>query len=155
MGQECDRSGTGTRPSEFNLVHSVKVDADRRVYVADRRNGRIQIFDEFGTLLDMRDRMAQPSHLVVTQEQTVRMSDPTLNRLLQYNLSGMLVTKWVAAGSFPGAFSNPHHFDVDPVGNLYVADYADYRVQKFVPKAGADPRRLIQPTFVSMLGAAR
>ena len=67
----------------------------------------------------------------------------------------MLLTYWGAAGSFPGAFNNPHHFDVDPDGNLYVADYTNYRVQKFVPRAGADPRRLIQPAFASARTAVR
>ena len=141
---------SGTGPGQFNLVHSVKVDADRRVYVADRRNGRIQIFNENGRFLDMWDGMAQPSHIVVAQDQTVWMSDPTLNRLVQFNLSGLRLTHWGVAGSFPGAFSNPHHFDVDEDGNLYVADYTNYRVQKFVPKPDADPRRLIQPAFVSV-----
>ena len=141
---------SGTGPGQFTLVHSVKVDADRRVYVADRRNGRIQIFDENGRFLDMWDGMAQPSHIVVAQDQTVWMSDPTLNRLVQFNLTGLRLTHWGVAGSFPGAFSNPHHFDVDEDGNLYVADYANYRVQKFVPKPDADPRRLIQPAFVSV-----
>ena len=142
----------GTGPGQFNLVHSVKVDADGRVYVADRRNGRIQIFDENGKFLDMWDGMAQPSHMVVAQDQTVWMSDPTLNRLVQFNLSGLFLTSWGAAGNFPGAFNNPHHFDVDQDSNLYVADYANYRVQKFVPKANADRRRLIQPAFVSING---
>ena len=141
---------SGTGQGQFNLVHSVKVDADRRVYVADRRNGRIQIFDENGRFLDMWDGMAQPSHIVVAQDQTVWMSDPTLNRLVQFNLSGLRLTHWGVAGSFPGAFSNPHHFDVDEDGNLYVADYGNYRVQKFIPKPGADPRRIIQPGFVSV-----
>jgi DNA-binding beta-propeller fold protein YncE len=140
----------GTGPGQFNLVHSVKVDADRRVYVADRRNGRIQIFDENGKFLDMWDGMAQPSHIVVAQDQTVWMSDPTLNRLVQFSLNGLLLTYWGAAGSFAGAFNNPHHFDVDQDGNLYVADYANFRVQKFVPSPNGDRRRLIQPAFASV-----
>ena len=98
----------------------------------------------------MWDGMSQPSHIVVAQDQTVWMSDPTLNRLVQFNLSGLRLTHWGVAGSFPGAFSNPHHFDVDEDGNLYVADYGNYRVQKFIPKPGADPRRIIQPGFVSV-----
>lgn len=140
----------GTGPGQFNLVHSVKVDADRRVYVADRRNGRIQIFDENRKFLEMWDGMAQPSHIVVTQDQTVWMSDPTLNRLVQFSLNGLLLTYWGAAGSFAGAFNNPHHFDVDQDGNLYVADYANFRVQKFVPSPNGDRRRLIQPAFASV-----
>ena len=142
--------GSGSAPGQFSLVHSVKVDADRRVYVADRRNGRIQVFDENGKLLDVWGNILQPSHLVVTQNQTVWMSDPTLNRLVQYDLNGVLLNYWGASGSFPGAFNNPHHFAADPEGNLYVADYTNFRVQKFVPKPGADPRRLVGPSFVSI-----
>jgi hypothetical protein len=48
-------------------------------------------------------------------------------------------------GRFPGAFNNNHSFSVDEEGNLYVADYANFRVQKFTPKANADPSRLIAP----------
>ena len=44
----------------------------------------------------------------------------------------------------------PRGVRTDLDGNLYVADYANYRVQKFVPKPDADPRRLIQPAFVSV-----
>ena len=98
----------------------------------------------------MWDGMAQPSHIVVAQDQTVWMSDPTLNRLVQFSLNGLLRTYWGAAGSFAGAFNNPHHFDVDQDGNLYVADYANFRVQKFVPSPNGDRRRLIQPAFASV-----
>ena len=36
--------------------------------------------------------MAQPSHIVVAQDQTVWMSDPTLTRLVQFNLNGLFLT---------------------------------------------------------------
>jgi DNA-binding beta-propeller fold protein YncE len=42
---------------------------------------------------------------------------------------------------------NPHKFSVDTSGNLYVADYANNRVQKFTPKANADRSRLIGPLY--------
>jgi hypothetical protein len=38
----------GSGPGEFNLPHSIDIDANRRLYVADRSNSRIQIFDENG-----------------------------------------------------------------------------------------------------------
>ena len=46
---EWGRPGTG--PGEFRLPHSLAVDEDGIVYVADRENGRIQRFDRAGTYL--------------------------------------------------------------------------------------------------------
>jgi DNA-binding beta-propeller fold protein YncE len=42
----------GNGPGEFNLPHSIDIDRQRRVYVADRANSRIQVFDENGKYLD-------------------------------------------------------------------------------------------------------
>jgi peptidylamidoglycolate lyase len=41
-----------TRPSFMNTVHAVVVDKQRRVYISDRANHRIQVFDENGKFLD-------------------------------------------------------------------------------------------------------
>ena len=79
--------------------------------------------------------MAQPSHIVVAQDQTVWMSDPTLNRLVQFNLNGLFLTSWGAAGNFPGAFNNPHHFDVDQDGNLYSSGLRQLQGAKIRTKA--------------------
>ena len=43
----------GSAPGEFDLVHSVAVDSQGRVYASDRENNRIQIFDADGNLLKM------------------------------------------------------------------------------------------------------
>jgi len=51
----------GTAPGDFNLPHSVAVDSKGRVYVSDRENNRIQIFDPNGKFL------AQWTHLGATQ----------------------------------------------------------------------------------------
>jgi len=47
-----------------------------------------------------------------------------------------------AAAFHPRQFSSPHQFSVDTDGNLYIADFKN-QVQKFTPKPGADPSRLV------------
>jgi sugar lactone lactonase YvrE len=42
--------GPGTGPSQFNTVHSIAADAKGNIYVADRANRRIQVFDGEGKL---------------------------------------------------------------------------------------------------------
>ena len=44
-------SNKGDKPGEFNLPHSISIDAEDRVYVADRENRRVQIFDHDGKFL--------------------------------------------------------------------------------------------------------
>src|SRR5262245_10453381 len=41
----------GTGPGQFRLPHSIQIDGDGVIYVADRENGRIQRFDRQGTFL--------------------------------------------------------------------------------------------------------
>ena len=40
--------GPGTDPGEFNIVHNITCDGDGWVYVADRENHRVQVFDGNG-----------------------------------------------------------------------------------------------------------
>ena len=43
----------------------------------------------------------------------------------------VLLAKWGSAGNFAGKFRNPHGVAVDASGNVYVADVAIHRIQKF------------------------
>src|ERR1700680_4258296 len=43
---------TGSGPGEFNIPHSIAMDSRGRLFVADRSNNRIQIFDQGGEFLD-------------------------------------------------------------------------------------------------------
>lgn len=136
----------GTGPGQFNLVHCVAVDAQGRVYVADRSNARIQVFDANGRFLE-EWKSRRPTHIVVTDDQSVWVSDGETNRFLKYTTAGKLQTYWGVTGSFAGAMSNPHKFSVDSEGNLYVVDYNNNRLQKYVPRPDADRSRLIRPQF--------
>ncbi|HCV24251.1 MAG TPA: hypothetical protein DGN59_12400, partial [Candidatus Latescibacteria bacterium] len=45
--------GTGSGGGEFNVPHTIALDSQGRLFVGDRANNRIQIFDQAGTLLDV------------------------------------------------------------------------------------------------------
>ncbi|MDR1569162.1 MAG: hypothetical protein LBS72_01585 [Oscillospiraceae bacterium] len=55
----------GGESGEFRIVHGVGVDEHDRVYVADRENNRVQIFDVNGALLDIWEDIKRPDGLCV------------------------------------------------------------------------------------------
>lgn len=133
------------RPNYFNVVHAVAVDAQRRVYVDDRSNHRIQIFDENGKYLAqwyLGDH-AEIDSIVISADQYLWMCGGTTNRIYKYDLTGHMLYSWGTMGDFPGAFWGPHSFSVDQDGNLYVAEALNGRLQKFTPRKGVDPDLLV------------
>ena len=132
----------GTGPSQFSLVHSVAADANR-IYVADRNNDRIQIFDHNGKFLDQWPGTARVTRVITTEDKKVWVSATRYGRFAGYDLNGKLLYQWGTLGDDPGVTDNAHQFDVDNAGNVYVADANNNRVQKFVPKKGADKAHLI------------
>jgi peptidylamidoglycolate lyase len=137
----------GDGPGQFNLPHCVAVDARRRVYVADRSNHRIQVFDENGTFLEQWPNIPQPHHMMITEDQHMWISDGTANQMLEYDLSGKRLTSWGTQGPGSGFMNQPHSFGVDTAGVLYIANGLNHRVEKFLPKAGADKSALIGQPF--------
>jgi peptidylamidoglycolate lyase len=137
----------GTGPSQFNLVHCIAIDAQRHLYVADRTNSRIQVFDENGTFLDEWGNIRLPFHLSVTEDQSIWMAVGGAQRLLKYDSNGKLLTYWGTVGNLPGQMNNPHSFSVDSDGNLFIANTANHRVDKYIPKPNADPTRLVGQPF--------
>jgi len=136
----------GAGPGQFDVPHGVTVDAQRRVYVADRDNRRIQIFDENGKYLDEWPDIRGIVQVTATRDGAIWALTGTTNRLLKYDTSGRLLTYWGTSNSgrpFPGSLMSPHAFSIDPDGSLYIADYRNHRVQKFVPTPGASRDRLI------------
>ena len=50
----------GEGPSQFTLSHCVRLDKDDRVWVCDRTNDRIQLFDTDGNFLEQRTGLLKP-----------------------------------------------------------------------------------------------
>jgi peptidylamidoglycolate lyase len=138
-----------TRPSYMNTVHSISIDAKRRLYVADRANSRIQVFDENGTFLDVWPNIKRPYYTMMAQDQHLWIADGITQKFLKFDLNGRLIPSatWGTFGAFPGGFWGVHQFHVDSEGNLYTADVHIGRAQKFTPKPGVDKARLIGPMF--------
>ena len=134
-------------PQQFNTPHCVAGANDGMVYVCDRGNQRIQVFDKDGTfvkeaLVDAPlgnggqvggnpwdigfSTDAEQSLLVVADGRTHRVH--TLNRdTLE------AVASFGRRGRWAGNFESPHSLAIDSQGNLYVGDTLDgRRVQKFV-----------------------
>jgi hypothetical protein len=151
-GERGEAGGKETRPGYFNTVHGIVIDNQRRIYVDDRSNHRVQIFDENGTFLDQWyfGPYATIYHMwIEADQQHIWMSD-TRGLFLKYDLNGNMLYSWGAHGLRPGEMWGPHQFDVDSDGNLYTVEVHSGRPQKFVPKPGADPAKLVgQPMRVA------
>ncbi len=140
-------SGTETRPGYMNNVHGVAVDLEtRRVFVNDRDNHRIQIFDENGKYLSEWKIAVSPSSLHFVQigaDRTIATFDRNTHKMLKYDLDGRLVYAWGTVADFAGTLWGVHGMSTDQEGNLYVAEVDAGRFQKFRPRAGANPAYLI------------
>jgi peptidylamidoglycolate lyase len=132
-----------TRPGYMNTVHGIAIDNDRRVYIADRANSRVQVFDENGKFLDVWPNIRRPYYILMSADQHLWVSDGRTQKFTKFDLNGKLLYSWGTFGAFPGGFWGVHQFSVDSEGNLYTADVHIGRPQKFRPKPGADPAKLV------------
>jgi hypothetical protein len=129
----------GTDPGQFNLPHNVGVDRQGRVYVADRENFRVQIFDGGGRYLSQWNNLYRPCGLFVDRQGdqdriyigelccSIAVSEGIHNlggRLQIFTPSGERVARIGAPipGSGPGEFVAPHAVTVDSRGDVYVGE---------------------------------
>ncbi len=132
----------GTGPGQFNGPHGIAVGLDRRVYVSDRGNGRIQVFDEEGNFLEEWPGIA-PHTILMSRDQHLWAFDSRTDKVVKFSLEGHLEYSWGTHGTAPGEFWAVHELTADSEGNMYGAEVFGGRTQKFRPKAGADPAKLI------------
>jgi DNA-binding beta-propeller fold protein YncE len=130
----------GVGPGQFNLPHGLFCDDDGTLYVADRQNHRVQLFDDEGAFLDMWHNVHRPSSIL-------RLSKPGAERLWlvaelgpvdSFNrgapnfgprlsildAAGQVLLRLgvtPAAGLEPGQFLSPHGIAIDSHGDIYVA----------------------------------
>ena len=121
----------GKEDGEFDLPHAIQLDSKGLVYVGDRENNRIQVFDQEGNYLWQFGGFA-PFGLYIDSDDTIYVADGRANRVLHMTLSGTVLEEWGSHGPEPGNFNMPHGIVVAKDGTVYVAEVNGKRIQKFV-----------------------
>jgi NHL repeat-containing protein len=71
--KEWGRKGTGR--GELSEPHTIAMDSRGRLFVGDRENNRIQIFDQNGTFIDEWRQFGRPSGIFITKDDTIYVAD--------------------------------------------------------------------------------
>jgi DNA-binding beta-propeller fold protein YncE len=122
----------GTEPGEFHTVHSIATDASGKVYVGDRENRRIQIFDSNGEFLKQWTNVGAPWAICITPgpKQVLYSSDSVPGRIYKLDLDGNILGVFGKAGKRPGQFGWVHEIACPSENTLYVGEILNWRVQK-------------------------
>jgi DNA-binding beta-propeller fold protein YncE len=136
----------GTATGQFNVVHGIQIDAANNVYVADRDNKRIQVFDTEGTFKTQFRNVGSPWAICITpgphQYLYVSNSNPPSNldydgEIIKMELDGKIVGKFGRAGKQLKEFGTVNAIDCRNENELYVGEIGNWRVQKLTLKGAA------------------
>jgi DNA-binding beta-propeller fold protein YncE len=163
---KVDKDGTwlrswgepGDQPGQFNVPHSIAIDAQNNIYVADRGNRRIQVFDTDGKFLrqftidvpalaDARPAIGNkpisstgtmspgaPWAICITPapNQVLYASDAFPGRIYKLSLDGRVLGILGKSGKQPGQFGWIHEIACPSENELYVAELLNWRIQKLI-----------------------
>jgi DNA-binding beta-propeller fold protein YncE len=134
----------GSAPGEFHDPHDIFIGGSQnRVYIADRLNKRIQIFDQDGKFVAAWTQFGTPSSLFVGKDDTIYVgaafADPAAKK---GELRGIVVGDAIN-GSLKAFIPDPADLDklergssasgiaADDAGNIYAADVAAHNLRKY------------------------
>lgn len=138
----------GTGPGEFNIVHNITCDANGWVYVADRENGRIQVFDGNGRFETEWHNLFRPNGLFMPPgvsapvcyicegrpEGPVNKRYPNIGgRVTIMDNDGKVISRFGRAGepSGKGTFMSPHGIGANSRGDIFIGEVANHSYRKF------------------------
>ena len=123
--------GKGTAPGQFEVAHGVAIDAKGLLWVADRENQRIQLFDQKGTFVREMKYAGLPCAMDIGR-QYVYMVNGFAGQLVRMDLTGTVLAVVGRPGKGQGEFGEAHFIAVSPTQEIYVADSVNGALVKFV-----------------------
>ena len=136
----------GNKPGEFMIPHGIAINQKNTLYVADRQNNRVQLFDTSGNFLKELKNDVQveqlPSiaidkadHLFAIDYDPTKKMDSTVNGSTIFEFdSSHASNHFGATGSANRTSCWFHDIAIDSKGNIYVGDIIGLKVLKFKPK---------------------
>ncbi len=153
-GRFMKQVGTkGNQQGQLNLPHTMAMDANGNVYVGDRSNARVQVFDNDLNFKAIYDNVGNPWAVCISpgphQYLFVSNSIPD-NGLAQYRditgeiykmeLDGTIIGRFGKPGKRLGEFSTVHEIDCRNPNELFVSEITAWRVQKILLRPTSSPR---------------
>ena len=125
----------GVDAGQFIRPHNMAVDAEDRVYVADRECHRVQIFDADGKFITMWNNIHRPNGMTIGPDGNIYIGELTAvegwddapglgHRISILSPRGELLARLgdPQEGEEPGKFIAPHGIAVDSRGDVYVSE---------------------------------
>ena len=125
--------GKGKEPGQFDVAHGITFDPKGLLWVMDRENQRIEVFDTNGTFVREQKYKGLPCSVAFGRDEAF-MVNGFAGQLLRLDLSGKVLAAVGKPGTAPGEFGEAHFIAISPRGDLYVADSVNGMLMKFVRK---------------------
>ena len=152
--KQVGSENAGPEPSQFNTPHGIAVDANGNVYVADRGNNRMQVFDNNLVLRNIYDNIGVswtvcispgPHQYLFTSNSNPNGNPPgswdITGEIYKMELDGTILGKFGHASKQLGGFQVVHMMDCRNPDQIIVAEIESWRVQKLMLKPTAAPAR--------------
>ncbi len=122
----------GTKPGQFNTPHSIVMDANSNLYVADRQNNRVQVFTTDGEFKQEWKLPGPAWSLCITPGPNPAIFVGSIGKVYKLDLAGKIVGQMGKLGRLPGWFDSVHSLACPDEKTLYLAEEFSYRFDKIV-----------------------
>jgi DNA-binding beta-propeller fold protein YncE len=134
----------GSAPGDIDIPHTLAMDSRGRLFLGDRQNNRIQIFDQNGAFLDQWSQFSRPSGIFIDKNDTIYVADSESESVAKNHdgwkrgirigrVQDGVVTGFIPdpVDKIPGT-SAAEGVAADPAGNIYGAEVGPKRLMKYV-----------------------